>query len=106
MVRYHLGSATNDGRLSGGIMITISPTSEMPHDLWVWLGRDNEVYLNLRTFKYYGVVCTTGSTFSDDVIGHCNYIADMLKCSEYRVLPIDPGTWQPGAMRYLIYLIK
>ena len=87
------------------MMITISPTPEMPHDLWTLL-QDKEPHLHLRAFKYYGVVCTTGSTFADDVVEHCNYIADMLKCVEYRVLQIEPGTWQPGAMRYLIYLIK
>jgi hypothetical protein len=86
-------------------MITISPTSEMPHDLWTLL-RDDQGYHNLRTFKYYGVVCTSASEFSTHVVVHCNYIADMLKCTEYRTIQIEPGTWQPGAMRYLIYLIK
>jgi len=93
-------------------MITISPTSEMPHDLWVLL-RDKlavvdliEKFHNLRTFKYYGVVCTSASEFSTHVVIHCNYIADMLKCDMYTTIQIEPGTWQPGSIRYLIYLIK
>lgn len=86
-------------------MININPTSEMPHDLWTLL-RDGHGCDSLRTFKYYGVVSTTDSEFATYVTAHCNYIADMLKSVEYRVIQIEPGTWQPGAMRYLIYLIK
>ena len=83
-------------------MISISSTSEMPHDLWMFLkGRGH----NPRNFTDYGIVSGTGE-FNPSLLGYALLIANKIAEETVTTVHIGPGEWQPGAMQYLIYLMK
>jgi len=61
--------------------------------------------LNADKFRYYGIVSTTGPDFKVATMMECEYLTNKLAEEGVVTLSIPPGTWQPGAMRYKIYLI-
>ena len=82
-------------------MISISPIGDMKIDL---IGVLKIKGVAASAFNYYGVVA--GSEFSAYIRQESQIIADKLAEDTVIVVPISPGQWQPGAMHYLIYLIK
>ena len=84
-------------------MITISRTGDMKADL---IGVLKIKGVNAEVFDYYGIVTTSGEKFSAYTLQECQMIADKLAEDTVIVVPVSPGQWQPGAMRYLIYLIR
>ena len=84
-------------------MITISRTEDMHADL---IGVLKIKGVNAEMFDYYGVVSTSNKNVSIYVRQETQIIADKLAEDNVIVVHISPGQWQPGAMRYLIYLIK
>ena len=82
-------------------MISISPQSDMKDDLYGVLKIKGVI---AEKFDYYGVV--SGSNISAYTRQESQIIADKLAEDTVIVVPISPGQWQPGAMHYLIYLIK
>ena len=83
-------------------MISISPIDDMPPDLYDLLKSKDQSF---RGVTNYGIIATTGK-FKDSVLVHALLTANALTKERLEFVPIEPGEWQPGAMRYIIYLIK
>lgn len=62
--------------------------------------------MDLRDVNGYGVVCTTASDFDPETIMYTRFITNRMADETVDEAIIEPGEWQPGAMRYFIYLIK
>ncbi len=84
-------------------MISISRTGDMKADLHGVLKIKGVI---AEKFDYYGVATTSSDRFSTYMREECQILADKLAEDTVTVVSISPGQWQPGAMRYLIYLIK
>jgi hypothetical protein len=83
-------------------MITISPIYKMEASLKTLLESEK---LKVEKFKYYGIISTSGPEFDSFDIMDCEYLTDKLAEEGVVTFSIPSGTWQPGAMRYKIYLI-
>jgi hypothetical protein len=84
-------------------MINIGPIEDMPQDLRVLLINKR---MDLRDVVSYGVVSTTASHFEHRTISYTRFITNRMTDGTVDEVEIEPGEWQPGAMRYFIYLIK
>jgi hypothetical protein len=83
-------------------MITISPIYKMEASLKTLLESEK---LKVEKFKYYGIISTSGPDFDSFDMMDCEYLTDRLAQEGVVTFSISPGTWQPGAIRYKIYLI-
>ena len=83
-------------------MINISPIYKMEASLKALLERAE---LKAEKFRYYGIISTSGPDFDSLDLMDCEYLTDKLAEEGVVTFSIPPGTWQPGAIRYKIYLI-
>lgn len=83
-------------------MINISPIRTMEASLKTLL---ENAGLKADKFRYYGIISTSGPDFNASVTMDCEYLTNKLAEEGIATLSIPPGTWQPGAMRYKVYLI-
>jgi len=83
-------------------MINISPIYKMEASLKTLL---ENAELKAEKFRYYGIISTSGSDFDSLDLMDCEYLTNKLAEEGVISFSIQPGTWQPGAMRYKIYLI-
>jgi hypothetical protein len=83
-------------------MINISPIYKMEDSLKALL---ENAELRAEKFRYYGILSTSGPDFDSLDLVDCEYLTDKLAAEGVVTFSISPGTWQPGAMRYKIYLI-
>ena len=83
-------------------MINISPIRTMEASLKTLL---ENAELRAEKFRYYGIISTSGPNIDSSVTMDCEYLTNRLAQEGIVTFSIPPGTWQPGAIRYKIYLI-
>jgi len=83
-------------------MINISPIFKMEDSLKTLL---ENAQLKVEKFRYYGIISTSQPDFDSLDMMDCEYLTDRLAEEGVVTFSIPPGTWQPGAIRYKIYLI-
>ena len=83
-------------------MINISPIYKMEDSLKALL---EKAELKAEKFRYYGIISTSAPDFDSLDLMDCEYLTDKLAEEGVVTFSIPPGTWQPGAIRYKIYLI-